>query len=76
MFEHIDGISDEWMEWYFMTPEQRFLESEVLWDRFIEIGGSLEPEPDTQSPFFNLEEWRENFAHGRPSVRVVRGVGD
>jgi hypothetical protein len=44
-----------------MTPEERFSESMKLWDTYLALGGSLEPEPDTQSPFFNEQEWRENF---------------
>jgi len=43
-----------------------------LWDTYLALGGSLEPEPDTESPFFDPEEWRENAAHGRPGVRVLR----
>ncbi len=66
---------DEWDEWRRLTPEQRFLESMKLWETYLALGGSLEPEPDTQSPFFDPEEWRENHAHGRPSVRVLRRGG-
>ena len=39
----------EWAEWYRLTPEQRFLESMKLWETYLALGGSLEPEPDTQS---------------------------
>lgn len=42
----------EVMEWYAMTPEERFLASMKLWETYILLGGSLEPEPDTQSPFY------------------------
>ena len=63
---------DEWTEWRKLTPEQRFLESMKLWETYMALGGSLEPEPDTQSPFFDAEEWRENLAHGRPGVRIIR----
>lgn len=27
-------------------------ESMILWDTFLLMGGSLEPEPDPQSPFY------------------------
>ena len=71
-----DGPSgDEWTEWGKLTPEERFLESMKLWETYLALGGSLEPEPDTQSPFFDPEEWRENAAHGRPGVRVIRRGG-
>jgi hypothetical protein len=66
---------DEWAAWYALTPAERFLESMKLWETYLALGGSLEPEPDTQSPFFDPEEWRENAAHGGPGVRVLRRRG-
>ena len=39
------------LEWYGMSPEERFAESLRLWETFILLGGSLEQEPDSQSPF-------------------------
>jgi hypothetical protein len=45
-------------EWYFLTPQERWRESSQLWETYLALGGSLEPEPDTQSPFFDAEEWR------------------
>ena len=68
-------VGAEWAEWYSLTPQQRMQESGKLWETYLALGGSLEPEPDTQSPFFDAEEWRENAAHGRPSVRVLRRGG-
>lgn len=65
----------EWVEWYGFTMQRRWEESEKLWQRYLEIGGSLDPEPDTQSPFFDEEEWRELSAHGRPGVRLIRRSG-
>jgi hypothetical protein len=46
-----------------------------LWETYLALGGSLEPEPDTQRPFFDPEEWRENFARWGPRVRVIWGGG-
>ena len=66
---------DEWAEWRSLTPEQRFLESMKLWETYLALGGSLEPEPDTQSPFFDPQEWCENSADGRPGLRVLRRGG-
>jgi len=60
MIQAEDIVGDEWEEWYRMTPQERFRESEKLWETFFAPGGSLEPEPDTQSPFFDAEEWRAN----------------
>jgi hypothetical protein len=44
-------VGEEWAEWYRLTPLQRWLESEKLWQTYLSLGGSLDPEPDTQSPF-------------------------
>jgi hypothetical protein len=66
---------EEWAAWYALRPSERFLESMKLWDTYLALGGSLEPEPDTQSPFFDPEEWRANVADGRPGVRVLRRGG-
>jgi len=70
-----DVAGAEWAAWYALSPEERFLESAKLWETYLALGGSLDPEPDTQSPFFDPEEWRENTAHGRASVRVLRRGG-
>lgn len=43
---------DEDMEWLNLTPAQRMLETTKLWKLYIALGGGLDPEPDTQSPFY------------------------
>jgi len=48
-------IREEWAAWYRLTPQERWRESEKLWEVYLYLGGSLEPEPDTQSPFFDPE---------------------
>jgi hypothetical protein len=70
-----DLVGEEWAEWYRMTPQERFEESMKLWETYLALGGTLDPEPDTQSPFFDPEEWRESLADGRPGVRVLRRGG-
>ncbi len=75
MIQIEDVCDGEWAEWYRMEPEQRWAETEKLWAAYVALGGSLDPEPDTQSPFFDAEEWREVFAHGGPGVRAVRRSG-
>jgi hypothetical protein len=65
-------VGEEWAEWYRMTPQERFAESMKLWDTFFALGGSLEPEADSQSPFFDEEEWRANSTDGGPGMRVLR----
>lgn len=68
-------VGDEWAEWYAMTPTQRLEESSKLWQTYLELGGSLDPEPDPQSPFYDPEEWRALAADGRAGVRLVRRGG-
>ena len=65
-------VGDEWAEWYRLTPVQRWLESEKLWQTYLALGGSLDSEPDTQSPFFDADTWRPVPLDGRPGVRVLR----
>ena len=48
---NIPGMEEETLDWYALSPVERFEESMKLWEIFIIAGGSLEPEPDTQSPF-------------------------
>ena len=65
-------VEGEWAEWYRLTPAQRWLESEKLWQTYLGFGGSLDPEPDTQSPFFDARASRPRLTHGRTGVRVLR----
>ena len=44
-------IEDETLEWYRMSPSERFKESQKLWEIFIILGGNYDPEPDTRSSF-------------------------
>ena len=75
MIDIEDFCGAEWAEWYLLTPEQRLEESSKLWSTYLALGGSLDPEPDPQSPFFDEEEWRRLFADGRASLRGVRRSG-
>lgn len=71
----IPDISAEWQHWYSLSPQERWRESGVLWATFLSLGGSLEPEPDTNSPFFDAASWRPLPADGRPGLRVLRRSG-
>jgi len=42
---------NEDMEWLKLAPSQRMRETTKLWKLYIALGGSLDPEPDPQSPF-------------------------
>jgi hypothetical protein len=54
----------ETLAWWRLTPAQRFQESQKLWSTFVALGGSLDPEPDWQSPFYVAETSRPRPAHG------------
>jgi hypothetical protein len=58
-----DLVGAEWAEWFRLTPAERLRESGKLWDSFLALGGSLDPEPDTQSPFFDADAPGESAAH-------------
>jgi hypothetical protein len=75
LIEPEELVGGEWAEWYAMTPQERWAESMKMWARFIALGGSLDPEPDSQSPFFDEDEWRAGLADGRPGLRVLRRSG-
>ena len=62
----------EVLEWWSMTPAQRWIESERLWATYLALGGSLDPEPDWQSPFYDPETSGPGPADGRASVHPVR----
>ena len=68
-------VGDEWADWYALSPAQRLEESSKLWQTYLELGGSLDPEPDSQSPFYDPDEWRALASDGRAGVRAVRRSG-
>ena len=75
MIEAEDICEPEWAEWYRMTPQQRWEATERMWADYLALGGSLEPEPDMDSPFFDAETSRPMPLDGRPGVRVIRRSG-
>lgn len=46
-----DVCEPEWAAWYRLSPAERWAESTRLWEVYLSLGGRLDPEPDTQSPF-------------------------
>ena len=66
---------DEWVEWFHLTPQERWAETEKLWAIYLALGGSLDPEPDTQSPFYDPDEPRQSPTDGRSGLRVIRRGG-
>ncbi len=68
--EEIAG--EEWAAWYRLSPQERWRESEKLWQIYFHLGGSLDTQPDTQSPFFDPRAPRTRPLNGRPGMRVLR----
>ena len=68
-------VDEEVLEWYRMTPRERWAESMRLWDTFYLLGGTLDPEPDSQSPFHDARARGRGSADGRPGLRAVRRGG-
>ena len=64
--------NEERAEWARLTPEQRYVESCKLWITYLEFGGSLDPEPDSQSPFDFPELQRAVSVDGRSGVHFIR----
>ena len=67
-----DFLEPEWVEWYSLTPNQRWERTTELWKIYIYLGGSLDPEPDTQSPFFDAETFRKSTLNGRSGLHIIR----
>ena len=70
-----EGEGEEWAEWYRLTPLERWRESEKLWEFYLAVGGSLDAEPDSQSPFYFESTPCRLPVDGGPSLRVVRRGG-
>ncbi len=66
---------DSWREWYCLTPRERWHESMKLWQFYLRVGGSLDPEPDPQSPFNDFLPRGSAPAYGRKGLRVLRRGG-
>ena len=71
----LHDLDPEWAEWYSLTPLERWAESEKLWQHYLSIGGSLDPEPDSQSPFDSLYEPGPVPADGGAGLRLIRRGG-
>ncbi len=68
-----DETWTEESEWMRLTPLERFKWSRRLWEFYLLAGGSLDPEPDSQSPFDFPEMRSENSSDGRIGVHPLRG---
>ena len=68
-------VGEELADWYSLTPLERWRESAKLWEVYLSLGGSLDPEPDTQSPFFDPNAPSPRPVDGRAGLRVIRRGG-
>lgn len=64
------NLNEEQKDWLRLTPRERYLESCKLWSTYLVLGGRLDPEPDSQSPFDFPEMRREMPAHGSLEKRA------
>ena len=53
--------STEEMDWLRLSPGRRMIESGKMWGFYLAMGGKLDPEPDTQSPFYFQERKNKNL---------------
>lgn len=72
MIQPDEILEPEWVEWYSLDPRERFARSVEMWQIYLSYGGTLHTDADTQSPFFDSEEWRSLAPDGRASVHIVR----
>ena len=63
---------DEWSDWYQLTPTERWIETQKLWSFYMASGGSLDTEPDSQSPFDTRFTQRPRTADGGAGLRFLR----
>lgn len=61
----------EWFAASEQTPAQRFEELEKQLANYLALGGSLAPEPDPQSPFYDPEASGPRPVDGRTGLRSV-----
>lgn len=70
-----DLDNEEWEGWYALSMQERWQETMKLWQFYLSVGGSLAPEPDSQSPFYFDDPPGPAPVDGRPGLRVIRRSG-
>lgn len=73
--DFVQSLDPEVLDWYRLSPEDRWKESQRLLQTYLEMGGSLDPEPDSQSPFYDASSPSQSAPDGRTSLRAVRRCG-
>src|SRR4051812_16416268 len=72
-FDSGDLDNSEWAEWYLLTPQERWRETERLWQFYLSVGGSLDPEPDSQTPFHFADDSDDESARLQSDEPIIRG---
>jgi len=67
-----DWTEEEWREWISLTPQQRWEHTEKLWKIYLANGGSLDPEPDPQSPFWFPDDDTNTDAAMQADIPIIR----
>lgn len=69
-----DDLSEEWRAWIALTPMERFRESEKKLAAYLANGGSLDPDPDPQSPFYFPEDSQSGASQQKAVVQTPPAV--
>lgn len=51
-------MEPEWVDWMTLTPTKRWEASRQLFQHYVRMGGTLDPDPDPQSPFWSRDDCR------------------
>ena len=70
-----DLYGEEVAQWMGLTPRQRWIESTNLAAWYHALGGTSDPDPDPQSPFYDPEERRPRPVDGETGLRIIRRDG-
>jgi len=71
-----DVVGEEWWDWAQLTPQERFIQMDILWNDCLLLGMNLDAEPDTQSPFYDSNEPSSLAPNGGAGLRVLRRAPD
>ena len=67
--------NEEQADWARLTPVQRYIESCKLWPTYLALGGSLDPQPDSRSPF-DFQNWSLRFLLMSGQACILCGGAD
>jgi len=76
MIDLEDIIEPERLARYRKSPRERLLATGAAWANYMELGWSLEPDADSQSPFWSREELAEFARRGAWAGQRAFGYGN